>query len=62
MRLYGRQEFLNQANDKVTMNKKSISMEARAVLEKKLNLDIEFYDYLLQRLFNQANKCGTLPL
>ena len=62
MRLYGRQEFLNQANDKVTLNKKSISIEARKMLEKKLSLEIEFYEYLSQRLFNQANKSGILPL
>ena len=61
LRLYGRQEFLNQAKDKVTLNKKSISKEARETLEKKLSLDIEFYEYLSQRLFNQANKSGTLP-
>lgn len=60
MRLYGRLQFLNQANDKVTTNKKPITSEARAILEKKLSLDIEFYDFLLQRLFNQANKCGFL--
>ena len=62
LRLYGRQEFLNQAKDKVTLNKKSISKEARETLEKKLSLEIEFYEYLSQRLFNQANKSGTLPL
>ena len=61
MRLYGRQEFLNQANDKVTLNKKLITKEARYILEEKLSLDIEFYEYLLQRLFNQANKSGILP-
>ena len=61
MRLYGRQEFMNQANDKVTLNKKVISKDARAILEKKLSLDIEFYEYILQRLFNQANKSGILP-
>ena len=61
MRLYGRQEFLNQANDKVTLIKKLITKEARYILEEKLSLDIEFYEYLLQRLFNQANKSGILP-
>ena len=61
MRLYGRQEFLNQANDKVTLNKKLITKEVRYILEEKLSLDIEFYEYLLQRLFNQANKSGILP-
>ena len=61
MQLYGRQQFLHQANDKVTTNKKPISQKARAILEKKLSLDIEFYDFILQRLFNQANKSGVLP-
>ena len=61
LRLYGQQQFLNQANDRVTTNKKPILPEARAILEKNLSKDMEFYDFLLQRLFNQANKCGILP-
>ena len=62
LRLYGQQRYVHQANDKVGTNKQPTTNEARQHLEKKLSLDMEFYDFLLQRLFNQAIKSGVLPL
>ena len=60
LKLYGRQEFLGKAHVRSGTNKKDILPSNRKVLEKKLKMDIEFYEFVLQRLFNQAVKTGIL--
>ena len=60
LKLYGRQEFLGQAHARSGTNKKDILPSNRKILEKKLKMDMEFYEFVLQRLFNQATNTGIL--
>ena len=56
-KLYGRQERLGKGHDNKTY-KEDLTPSNRKILEKKLKMDMEFYEFVLQRLFNQAVKTG----
>lgn len=58
--LYGRLQFLNKAKDKVGSNKKPLTEKAKEKLKIGLRHDLDFYDFALQRLNNQATLLGLL--
>ena len=60
LKLYGTQEFLGKAHARSGTNKNDLLSSNRKILKKKLKLDMEFYGFVLQRLFNQAVQTGIL--
>ena len=51
------EERLGKGHDNKTY-KQDLTPSNRKILEKKLKMDMEFYEFVLQRLFNQAVKTG----
>ena len=50
----------NTVNEKMNPKKKSISMRARIKLEKKLQLDMEFYEFVQQRFNNEIKRLNIV--